>query len=174
MAKIEFVDVVIIGAGFSGLSAANYLSSKSIKCLVIEGRPRVGGRTLSKKVLDDQWTIDLGGQWIGPNQERILSLIKQFNLELIEQTWHHHTPTNLGELIGLKPLNSIQFEQVKKINSQWDQMALELKSVEEAFNHDKSSSWSIISLEQYLEEHPLDLDCRVKQELKLEILTLTG
>ncbi len=174
MNEIEFVDVVIIGAGFAGLSAANYLSSKSVKCIVIEGRSRVGGRTLSKKVLDDEYTIDLGGQWISPNQERILSIVKQFKLELIEQTWHHQNPNYLGENIGLKPLNSIQLNQVLEINFQWDKMALELSSVEEAFQHEKSCLWSIISLEKFLDDHPLCEDIRVKQELKLEILTLTG
>jgi len=174
MNEIEFVDVVIIGAGFAGLSAANYLSSKSVKCVVIEGRSRVGGRTLSKKVFDDQWTIDLGGQWIAPNQERILSLVKQFNLKLIEQTWHHQNPNYLGENIGLKPLNSIQLKQVLEINFQWDKMALELQSVEEAFEHENSCLWSIISVEKFLEDHPLCEDFRVKQELKFEILTLTG
>jgi monoamine oxidase len=174
MNEIEFVDVVIIGAGFAGLSAANYLSSKSIKCLVIEGRSRVGGRTLSKKVLDDELTIDLGGQWIGPNQERILSVVKEFNLELIEQTWHHQNPNYLGEIIGLKPLNCIQLKQVLEMNFQWDKMALELKSVEEAFEHENSCLWSMISVDKFVEDHPLCEDFRVKQELKLEILTLTG
>lgn len=171
---MEHVDVVIIGAGFAGLSAAKYLSLKSIKCIVIEGRSRVGGRTLSQKINDQKLTIDLGGQWIGLSQNRILSFIKEFNFELIEQTWHHNNPNNLGEAIGLIPLNDDQIEQINKINFEWDQMSLELPNVEDALSYEKSSQWSQISVQQFIEEHPFNLDLRVQEELKLEILVLTG
>lgn len=174
MAEIEDIDVVIIGAGFAGLSAAKYLSSKSIRCLIIEGRSRVGGRTLSRAINDEQWTIDLGGQWIGPNQKRILSLIDEFHLQLIEQTWHHTNPEYLGQAIGLSPLTTEQLEQIENINSQWNQMALDLPSVENALSHQFSSQWAMMSAAQFIEEHPLAKDIRVQQELKLEILTLTG
>jgi monoamine oxidase len=171
---MKYIDVVIIGAGFAGLSAAKYLSSKSIKCLVIEGRSRVGGKTLSQQINDEKWTIDLGGQWIGPSQNRILSFIKEFNLQLIEQTWHHHNPNQLGETIGLKPLTDHQLEQIDQINFEWDQMALQLPSVEHALSYEKSSQWDQLSVASFIEQHSLNLDLRVQQELKLEILTLTG
>lgn len=171
---MEEIDVVIIGAGFTGLSAAKYLSSKSIKCLVIEGRSRVGGRTLSQKINDEKWTIDLGGQWIGPDQKRILSFIKEFNLQLIEQTWHHNDPNQLGKAIGLKALNDQQLKEINQVFYQWDQMALELPNVENALSYEKSSEWSQISVEEFIEQHPLKLDLRVIEELKLHILALTG
>ncbi|CAF0746532.1 unnamed protein product [Rotaria sp. Silwood1] len=174
MDSIESVDVVIVGAGFAGLSAANYLSSKSIQCTVIEGRSRVGGRTLSQKILEETSTIDLGGQWIAPNQFRILSFIKQFNLDLIEQTWHDIHPNLLGQSIGLKPLTEDQLEKIVQINFEWDQMALELPSVEHALSYEKSSQWDGISVKQFIEEHPLANDIRIQQELKLQILTLTA
>ena len=174
MNDIEYFDVIIIGAGFAGLSAARYLSSKSIKCVVIEGRSRVGGRTLSQAINDEQWTIDLGGQWIGPTQKRILSFIEEFHLQLIEQTWHHTNPEYVGQAIGLRPLTNEQLEQIDQINSQWDQMALQLPNVKDALSYQFSSQWSLISCAQFIEEHPLAKDIRVQQELKLEILTLTG
>ena len=171
---MERVDIVIIGAGFAGLSAAKYFSSKSIKCLIIEGRSRVGGRTLTQQINDQKLTVDLGGQWIGPSQQRILSLIEQLNFQLIEQTWHNDNPNHLGEAIGLIPLNQQQIEQIDEINSEWDQMSLQLPNVENALSVDKSSQWSQISVQQFIEEHPNNLDLRVQQELKLQILTLTG
>lgn len=174
MNNIELIDVIIIGAGFAGLSAAKYFSSKSIKCLVIEGRSRVGGRTLSQAINDEQWTIDLGGQWIGPTQKRILSFVEEFHCQLIEQTWYHTNPECVGQAIGLKPLTNEQLEQIEIINSQWDQMALQLPSVEHALNYELSSKWSLISCAQFIEEHPLAKDLLVQQELKLEILAFTG
>jgi monoamine oxidase len=174
MNDIEYIDVVIVGAGFAGLSAAKYLSSKSIKCIVIEGRSRVGGRTLSQQMNDEQWTIDLGGQWIGPNQKRILSFIEEFNLQLIEQTWYHHNPNHLGEAIGLKSLTNHQIKQINQINFEWDQMSLELPNVEDALSYHKCSQWDQISVGQFIEQHSSALDSRVQQELKIQILTLTG
>ena len=174
MADVEYVDVAIIGAGFAGLSAAKYFSSKSIKFIVIEGRPRVGGRTLSQKTFDEQWTIDLGGQWIGPNQNRILNLIKEFNLHLIEQTWYHEDPNHLGQHIGLTPLNEQQLEAINQISIEWDQMASQLPNVENALEYEKSSQWSQMSVAQFIEQHQLGKDLRVQQELKLHIVTLTG
>jgi monoamine oxidase len=174
MNRIESVDVVIVGAGFTGLSAAKYFSSKSIEYILIEGRGRVGGRTLSEKVLDEQWTIDLGGQWIGPNQKRVLALIEEYDLHLIEQTWYHYDPTHLGQQIGLKALSDEQLHNINEVCSQWDRMALELPNVDNALEYEKSAQWSQISVAQFLHEHPLVKDDRIKQELKLHTLTLTG
>jgi monoamine oxidase len=174
MAAVEYIDIVIVGAGFAGLSAAKYFSSRSIRCLIIEGRSRVGGRTLSQKTFDEEWTIDLGGQWIGPNQKRILSLIEEFNLKLIAQTWHHTEPNHLGQHIGLKPLNDQQIKNIIQINLEFDQMALQLPNVEQSLSYEQSEQWAQISLGQFIEQHPLAIDLRIQQELKLQILTLTG
>ncbi|CAF4343455.1 unnamed protein product, partial [Rotaria sordida] len=78
------------------------------------------------------------------------------------------------ELIGLKPLTDDQSEKIIQINFQWDQMALELPSVEHALSYEKISQWDRISVQQFIEEHPLANHIRIQQELKLQILTLTG
>ena len=72
-------DVVVIGAGLAGLSAARSLRQRGQRVVVLEARERVGGRTLSQPI--DGVTFDLGGQWIGQNQTRMLGLIKEFGLE---------------------------------------------------------------------------------------------
>ncbi len=65
--------VVIVGAGLAGLSAARQLHAQGVDVLVIEARDRVGGRTSSLPASDGT-LIDVGGQWIGPGQERIAAL----------------------------------------------------------------------------------------------------
>ena len=38
------VDVVIVGGGAAGIAAARRLREAAIDCLIIEARPRLGGR----------------------------------------------------------------------------------------------------------------------------------
>ncbi|KAJ9475969.1 Amine oxidase [Pseudozyma hubeiensis] len=74
------VDVVVIGAGLSGLIAADELSRRGLGVKVLEANDRVGGRTLDVQ-LEDGNVVEMGGQWIGPGQTQILQLIKELGLE---------------------------------------------------------------------------------------------
>lgn len=78
-------DVVVIGAGLSGLVAARALVAAGRSVTVLEARDRVGGRTLST-TLEGQ-TIDLGGQWIGDKHERLRALAGELGVETFAQ--HH-------------------------------------------------------------------------------------
>lgn len=72
-------DVIVVGAGYSGLSAARLLKSSGKKVLVLEARDRVGGRVHTRHLEDGQY-IDLGAQWIGPTQSRMYDLLREFNI----------------------------------------------------------------------------------------------
>ena len=72
-------DVVIVGAGLSGLCAARRLSRRGIRVLVLEARERVGGRTWSRQI--GNGCFDVGGQWIGPGQNRVRALVEELGLE---------------------------------------------------------------------------------------------
>lgn len=66
-------DVVVVGAGLAGLTAARALVAHGVDVRVLEARNRVGGRAYTTR-WDDGTAIDLGAQWIGPGQERITAL----------------------------------------------------------------------------------------------------
>lgn len=66
-------DVIVIGAGFAGLTAARELVQRGVSVLVLEARDRVGGRVLNHPIGNRQ-VIDVGGQWTGPGQDRIRAL----------------------------------------------------------------------------------------------------
>ena len=66
-------DVAIIGAGLAGLTAARRLVAAGVEVVVLEARDRVGGRTYTRAASDGT-LLDLGGQWIGPTQQRIGAL----------------------------------------------------------------------------------------------------
>ncbi len=66
-------DVVVVGAGLAGLTAARVLVAHGVDVHVLEARDRVGGRAYTTH-WGDGTSIDLGAQWIGPGQERIAAL----------------------------------------------------------------------------------------------------
>ncbi|CAF1969607.1 unnamed protein product [Rotaria magnacalcarata] len=168
-------DVVIVGAGLAGLSAARYLSSRNVTCLVIEARTRVGGRTLSQKAPDEcEFTIDLGGQWIGPTQKRVLSLVEEFGLPLIEQTWHSSYPEDLGQAVGLIRLTHEQEQTVIDVYDIWDKMAEELTNLEQVWLNEKAKEWAEMSVASYIDDPTLGFDERLRLELKLQVLTMTA
>jgi monoamine oxidase len=66
------VDVVVVGAGLAGLSAASDLVAGGHSVAVLEARGRVGGRTLNHPVGRGE-VVEVGGEWVGPGQDRILA-----------------------------------------------------------------------------------------------------
>ena len=65
-------DVVVIGAGFAGLTAARELVRAGFDTVVLEGRDRVGGRSSTTTLAGVP--VDLGGTFVGPTQDAVLAL----------------------------------------------------------------------------------------------------
>src|SRR4051812_42438469 len=72
-------DVVIVGAGLAGLTAAREVQRAGATALVLEARDRVGGRTLNHPIGGGK-VVEVGGQWIGPGQDRMAALAREMKV----------------------------------------------------------------------------------------------
>ncbi|TIO76609.1 MAG: flavin monoamine oxidase family protein [Mesorhizobium sp.] len=81
--KIERTDVAIVGAGFTGLSAALELKRAGVDFLVLEARDRVGGRVEAMRNGLDE-LIDSGGQFLCEDMPELMALAKARGKTFVE------------------------------------------------------------------------------------------
>jgi monoamine oxidase len=72
-------DVVVVGAGFAGLTAALKLVQAGRSVIVLEARNRVGGRALNRPIGSGEIS-ECGATFAGPTQDHILALAKQLGV----------------------------------------------------------------------------------------------
>ncbi|MFB9315789.1 flavin monoamine oxidase family protein [Nocardioides plantarum] len=75
------VDVVVVGAGLAGLTAARELSTAGLRVQVLEARDRVGGRTLNHDLGHGE-VVETGGQFVGPTQHHVRRLAADLGVPL--------------------------------------------------------------------------------------------
>ncbi|EXJ91270.1 hypothetical protein A1O1_04380 [Capronia coronata CBS 617.96] len=134
------VDVVVAGAGLSGLKAAYDLQQAGVSCVVVEARDRVGGKTWSVQPAGQEGSgkiVDLGAAWINDsNQAKVYALAKSLGLDLVVQNTvgdiiqedvdgrlglfpYGGTPTKLAEPNGVEGLVYIR-DLAEKLCQQLD------------------------------------------------------
>lgn len=102
---VEEIDVIIIGGGYAGLSALHYLTNnfdketgKQLSIILIDARARLGGRTKAAHDLCSTCgggsNVDVGGKFVGPSHQRLLSLVDEFGLTLVDQEFSIIAPSN--------------------------------------------------------------------------------
>ncbi len=84
------VDVVVIGAGISGLVSARELERKGLTTTVLEARQRIGGRCVRQQT-ENQWWLDLGGQWMGKTHYRFQELAQELEIKTFNSYFDGNT-----------------------------------------------------------------------------------
>lgn len=83
-APIHEADVVIVGAGISGLIAARTVLAAGLTPVVLEADDRVGGRILTQDALPGL-PVELGAQWIGDTHHRMFALAAELGVPTYPQ-----------------------------------------------------------------------------------------
>ena len=75
-------DVIVVGGGFAGVTAARDLHKRGLSTILLEARDRIGGRTWTEE--RHGWKVELGGTWIHWTQPFVWSEVQRYGLEVVE------------------------------------------------------------------------------------------
>ncbi|WP_416971725.1 flavin monoamine oxidase family protein [Streptomyces sp. 4F14] len=92
-------DVIVVGAGVSGLAAAGALRAAGLDAVCLEARDRIGGRLLSTP----DHALDLGATWFWDGEERVRAVVERGGVEVFGQ--HLAGDTLLQEASGVRRLS---------------------------------------------------------------------
>ena len=109
-------DVIVVGAGLAGLTAA---------------RSRVGGRNLDRQLPGGAGVVELGGEWAGPGQDRVLALAKELGVRTFEtysagQSIYYRGGKSQAYSGDIPPANPAALVELEATILQLNQMAAEV------------------------------------------------
>lgn len=166
------VDVVIIGAGLAGLTAAGELRQAGRSVCVVEARERVGGRTLDDAIGGGH-VVESGGQWIGTTQTEILSLAGRLGIESFPSYTQGKTVLYFnGTRFAVDSLDENLAARAAK--DRLDQMAVTVP-LTEPWTAAQAVEWDSLSVADWLASHISDIEARqsIEQEIQSFLPALT-
>jgi monoamine oxidase len=167
-------DVVVVGAGYAGLIAARQLKQAGKKIKLLEARERVGGRIHTHYLsdLDDTTYLDLGGQWIGPSQDKMYELAKEFNVETFQTYDKGKSILAFGNRLktysGTIPrLSFIALFGLNKIINKLEKLAKTV-NLDTPWETPNAAEWDAITLASFINKETGNKDARTLINAGLE------
>ncbi len=158
-------DVVIVGAGLAGLTAARNLVATGHRVVVVEARDRVGGRVLNHS-LDGGAVAEAGGEFVGPTQDRILALAAEVGVPTFDS---YDTGDNIyvnGAIrlrysdtspLGTAPPDPLLLADIIKLTQQIDTMAAKVRP-EAPWTSPNAARWDGMTLESWVRRNALNAE----------------
>ena len=149
-------DVVVVGAGLAGLTAARAVRAAGRSVLVLEARDRVGGRNLDHP-LAGGGVAEMGGQWAGPGQDKVLALAKELGVATFEtyaqgDTVYYRSGERSTYSGDIPPASPAALVEIEAVILELNQMAAEV-SAAEPWKAPHAGEWDIISVADWIAEH---------------------
>lgn len=165
------VDVVVVGAGFAGLCAADRLLERGLEVVVVEGRDRVGGRARTGEVAGVR--VDLGATWLGPAHTAVRGLASRFGCELVAQ---HEAGANVLSLGGRRqtfsgtvpPVSPIVALDMGRIQWQLGRMATAVR-LHEMWTQAEAAEWDSVTFGAWLRRQRVHRHTRSMMEIVTKV-----
>jgi monoamine oxidase len=150
-------DVVVIGAGLAGLTAAREIVRAGHSAIVLEARDRVGGRVLNKPIEGGEIS-ERGGTFAGPTQDHILGLAKELGVDTFptyaqgdnvyfadgsRSTYSDSSP------LGTAPPDPLIVADVAQVVTRLDEMSKEVP-VDAPWTADQAADWDQQSFDTWI------------------------
>lgn len=148
------VDVVIVGAGLSGLAAALELRKSNLSFVVLEARNRPGGRVYSKQT-DGNVAIDFGAQWISPKHHRMKKLISNFGFSTVSTYKKGKTIYEFNQKVSFQkfpPITGIGYIDIYQFSQKLNRHSNQLFA-KAPWESPTAYQLDQITMLQYLEKH---------------------
>jgi putrescine oxidase len=152
-------EVVVIGGGIAGLTAASELAAAGTDVAVLEARDRVGGRTWNTKIGGE--ANELGGQWVAPYQSAMHELLADLEIELFPsfRTGEHVYVDPKGTSHRYDghdaPMGQVSEKAFEVADAKLDSLAKELDP-EAPWEHPDAERLDGITLESWLRDEVSD------------------
>ncbi|MBZ5734598.1 FAD-dependent oxidoreductase [Nocardioides sp. TRM66260-LWL] len=157
------VDVVVVGAGIAGLVTARDLVRAGRSVLVVEARDRVGGRVLNHHLggrRDAAHTIEAGGAFIGPTQDRIAALAAELGVHTFRehatgQSVYLSSTLGRSTYDGTVPPDPTILADAALLLQRLDSMAAEI-DVAAPWSHPQAEAWDAMSLGEFIRRNAVN------------------
>jgi putrescine oxidase len=146
-------DVVVVGAGIAGLTAATALAREGRTVAVLEARDRVGGRVVNVEI--GGHPNELGGQWIAPYQSAARAMLDDLGIELFEsfRAGEHVYVDRDGRALRYEghdaPLGDASGRAYAAAVARLDDLAAKLDP-EAPWDHPDAAEWDGVTFEAWL------------------------
>jgi monoamine oxidase len=125
------LDVIVVGAGMSGLAAARTLHDQGYRVLIVEARDRPGGRVWTSRAWPNT-PLDMGASWIqGVEDNPISDLAERFDVEVVASD---SDAVILYDTEGYE----VDEDEVDELDEALDELLAELNDAREELDEDIS------------------------------------
>ncbi|REJ05864.1 FAD-dependent oxidoreductase [Microbacterium bovistercoris] len=146
-------DVVIIGAGAAGTTAANQLRKAGLTVAVLEARDRVGGRLWTDVI--EGAMLEIGGQWVSPDQDALKETIEELGLETFSRyregdSVYVGPDGQLHRFTGeMFPVSAETEAVIAEITERLDAMVAEIDP-DKPWEHPNAQEWDSVTWDAWL------------------------
>jgi monoamine oxidase len=150
-------DVAVVGAGLAGLSAATAVRAAGRSVVVVEARRRVGGRNFDHPLAPGK-VAELGGEWAGPGQDKVLGLAKELGVAIFDtysdgNSVYYNAQGQLQTYSGdIPPANPVSLVELEAAILEFNRMAASVPA-DRAWAAPQAGVWDQATIQTWINQN---------------------